>query len=265
MYLSVLILWIFGLNIILITVINPGIVNPGPNNNLKVYFQNVQGLIPFGELKNDHPMLDTTKCFELLSYLKNSKIDIAILNETWLKKSILDNEVLPASQFKIFRCDRSKRTHPADPNNATKFRRNGGGVLIAVRTDLQITSKEIKLGGGAEISAVEFTNPTGMKFIICTCYRVGTLGVDNCNSIISSLQKLVRRRNLSKIYVIGDFNLNGVSWDSLSSGSPVEKVFVDSFIDLGLVQCVTQATHRGGNLLDILLTNSESSVCNLRV
>ncbi|MCP4459354.1 MAG: hypothetical protein GY816_15235, partial [Cytophagales bacterium] len=267
---SIIVAWIFGVNLLLIIIVNPGVVNPGPVNagpgsNLKVYFHNVHGLIPFGELKNDHPALDNTKCLELSTYLKESKIDIAVLNETWLKKSVSDSELLPSNQYKIFRSDRSDKTHPPDPDNPTRFRRNGGGVLIAVRTDLQLTSKEIKLEGGAEMIAVEFTTVTGFKFVICTCYRVGTLGIVNHDKIVSSIRSLSKRRKLSKIYVVGDFNLNGVSWDVLTSAVPIEQSFVNSFVDLGLVQCINQPTHQKGNILDILLTNSEASITDLRV
>ena len=113
-------------------------------------------------------MLDITKCLELKTHLFETKIDIAVLNETWLKRSILDNEILAADKYKIYRRDRSAWTHPPDPLNPLKFRRNGGGVMVAVRTDLEISSKEIKLGCGAEMMAVEFTTPSGLKFILCT-------------------------------------------------------------------------------------------------
>ena len=264
LYLTQTVLWTFGVNFCLIAIANPGIVNPGLGC-LKVLFQNVQGLIPFGELNNTHPALDQTKCFEFSNYLRENVIDIAVLNETWLKKSVRDSEILSTNQYKIFRKDRSSRSHPPDPSNPNRYRRNGGGVLIAVRTDLNLTSKEIKLGGGSEISAVEFTLPNGAKFIVCTCYRVGTLGMENHNKIVNSLRTLIRRRNLSKLFVIGDFNLQGVCWDTAYADSPVESAFVDSFIDLGLTQCVNQPTHRRGNLLDIVLTNAESSVRNLKI
>ena len=42
-------LWYFLLNFLLITLVNPGLLNPGPNS-LSVYYQNVQGLIPFSSL-----------------------------------------------------------------------------------------------------------------------------------------------------------------------------------------------------------------------
>ncbi len=185
--------------------------------------------------------------------------------ETWLKKSVSDSELLPTDQYKMFRCDRSSKTHPPDPDNPTRFKRNGGGVLIAVKTDLQLTSKEVKVVGGAELVAVEFTTGTGFKFIICTCYRVGTLGMVNHDKIVSSIRSISKRRKLSKIYVLGDFNLSSVSWDALTSDVPIEQSFVNSFADLGLVQCVNQPTHHKGNILDILLTNSEASITDLQV
>ena len=80
-------------------------------------------------------------------------------------------------------------------------------MLIAVRSDLDIISKEIKMGSGAEMIAVELTTPSGAKLIICTCYRVGTLGIENLSKVKSALQTLSRRRNLSKIYVVGTVQL----------------------------------------------------------
>ena len=265
------IIWLFALNLVLIILANPGIVNPGPSlmgdnkDSINVYFQNVQGLIPFGELNSVHPMLDNSKCLEISTYLKESRIDIAIFNETWLKKSVMDSEFLPLEQYKIFRTDRSTKSHPPDPINPTRLKRNGGGVMMAVRTDLQLSSKEINLGGGAEILAVEFTTTAGIKFIICTCYRVGTLGMANHEIVTGCLKNLLRRRRLSKMYLVGDFNLNGVSWPTLAGSLHIEQSFVNSFTDLGLAQCIEMPTHYKGNTLDILLTNSVSSVNNIHV
>ena len=268
------IIWLFGLNAVLVVIANPGMVNPGPNfpgviggngGKLNIYFQNVQGLIPFGELNNAHPMLDVTKCLEISTYLKEARVDIAILNETWLKNSVADSELLHPERYKIFRADRSCKTHPPDPTNPSKFRRNGGGVMIAVRTDLQVSTKEIRLNGGAEFLAVEFTTATGVKFIICTCYRVGTLGLANHDKIIGQLKDLQRRRRLSKIILVGDFNLNGVAWPTLSGTLPLEQAFVNSFIDLGLAQCITTPTHYKGKILDLLLTNSVASINDIKV
>ena len=93
----------------------------------------------------------------------------------------------------------------------------------------------------------------------------GTLGMENHDKITSSIKQLLRRRKLSKIFIIGDLNLNSVSWDRLTCSSPIEQSFVDSFVDLGLVQCVSKPTHCKGKTLDILLTNTEASIADLKV
>ena len=81
--------------------------------------------------------MDTTKIFELNLYAINQKADILILNETWIKPSLQSEEILLEDVYKIFRLDRSRETHPMDPK---KYRTYGGGVLIAIRRDLDNNS-----------------------------------------------------------------------------------------------------------------------------
>ena len=100
--------WIFCLNFIMITLVNPSLLNPGPGYSPRVVFHNVQGLIPFSQLDSNNPTLDTTKVLELNTYLSVHNPDILILNETWLKKSISDSEIIPTDKYKIFRLDRFK-------------------------------------------------------------------------------------------------------------------------------------------------------------
>ena len=91
-----------------------------------------------------------------------------MLTETWLKKSIKNNEIIENTDYNIFRTDRSLVTHPSDPNDPKKFKKFGGGVLIAIRSDIGATVRRISLRHGAEIVAIEATiNET--KFIFCNC------------------------------------------------------------------------------------------------
>ena len=91
------------LNFFLLFVVFPGISNPGPkshpevdrNKNISVICQNVQGLIPFSNLNDLHPSLDNNKIYELQAYIFNKSPDIIILNETWLKPTVLSSEILP--------------------------------------------------------------------------------------------------------------------------------------------------------------------------
>ena len=232
---------------------------------MSVLYHNVQGLIPFCELGKPHPRFDQNKLFELQAHVYLNKPGIIVLNETWLRSSIADNEIFPDSNYKIFRNDRSQWSHPRDPENPNRFRKYGGGVLIAVRSDLDVVPKKVKISSGAEMIAVELTFPNGEKTVICSCYRVGTLAEPNHDKIISNLRSILNKRKPPKVHIIGDFNLASSSWDNLTSSIPVEQLFIDSFSDLGLKQCIDTPTHSRGNILDILLTNSESHISNINV
>ena len=252
-----IIMWSYIANFILIAIVNPSMLNPGPSQ-LSVYYQNVQGLIPFSHLRYEHPSLDVNKLYELHAFTSFNKPDIILLNETWLKPSIGDNEIFPDSQYKIFRADRSSRTHPPDSLNPKKFRENGGGVLVAIRSDLEVVSKQLKVVAGIEMLAIQLTFSNGEKAVICSCYRVGNL--DNCDKIAGFLRSLLAKRKPPKLYLVGDFNLAYASWEDLNSPVPVEQKFIDNFTELGLQQCISVPTHVKGNILDLLLTNAEQYV-----
>ena len=257
----------------MISIINCSLLNPGPGHVLSpsnvtgfsVYYQNVQGLIPFTELSNKYPKLDYKKIAEIHAYIHEKRPDVIVLNETWLKSSVLDEEILPVNDYKIFRCDRSEFTNPCDPDNPSKFRRNGGGVLIAISSSLQVSSNAIDLKCKAEMLAVELILDDGSKIVLSTCYRVGTLGIQNCNVIISAISKLLRKKKLKKFLLIGDFNLSSTNWILNSSTNNTEQKFLEEFLRLGLVQCITSPAHNKGKILDILLTNSESHIGDIKI
>ena len=169
--------WLSLFQFIFIFICNPSICNPGPDSpykhkfssTLSVFYQNIQGLLPFGNLAENHPVLDNNKLFELHTYIYNHSPYIIILNETWLKASILDSEILPSNKYKILRLDRSEKTHPIDPLNTNKYRRNGGGVLIAINASLQIESKVIHTNCSEELLAIELILPNKTKIIVTTC------------------------------------------------------------------------------------------------
>ena len=264
---AILLLFVLTLTFLMIAIINTSLLNPGPQSDLKVYYQNVQGLIPFSNLGNAHPVLDRSKFLEINLHIHSNNPEIVLLNETWLKKSIKDEEVIDNPAYKVFRKDRSILSHPMDKNTPKKYRKNGGGVLIAVRDDIEALSKRISLGNGAEILAIEVT-VNGSKFVFCTCYRVGTLGPENHEIISKSLKTFYKSKKPKKIFIIGDFNLSSVSWP-YDNDSPInnstERLFVDTFNELGLTQCIAHPTHTKGKILDLLLTNDTQMISNVCV
>ena len=255
------------INFLLIGICNPSILNPGPTS-LSVSFQNVQGLIPFSQLGKSQPKLDQTKIFELNAYLTKNKPDILVLNETWLNKSVKDTEVIGDPNYDVYRNDRSEVTHPADPKNPRKFRKFGGGVLIAVRSNINASLKRLSMRRGAEILAVELTVGNN-KYVVCTVYRVGNLGEANHDCIVQSIKSMYDGRNLRKVFIVGDLNLSSINWtqteDTQENIDRIDHLFLDSFSELGLHQCVSEPTHVKGRTLDILLTNFRALVSDVKV
>ena len=120
--LSQLLLFLLIINFLLIGIVNPGMLNPGPSS-LKICYQNVQGLIPIKYLALKQPSLNITKIYELNAYININRPDVIMLNETWLKKSVNDHEIIliKDKNFIIFRNDRTQASHPSGPNNPNKF------------------------------------------------------------------------------------------------------------------------------------------------
>ena len=155
------------------TMSNPGITF---KNELSIYYQNVQGLIPFCQVGKDHPIFNDAKLIELHHYVESHVPDIVILNETWLKESINENEIFPSFLYTIFKRDRSPESHPINKDNPKKFRRNGDGLLIAISNSLAVSFRIIPLKCKAEMLAVEIVLENKTKIIISTCYRIVTIG-----------------------------------------------------------------------------------------
>ena len=100
-----LVIYLYAINIILVVCSNKILLNRGPvcKRGLSVYYQNIQGLIPFTHLNNENPPLNLTKLAELHTNVAFKKPDIVILNETWLKINIGSKEIFPLPNYKIFR------------------------------------------------------------------------------------------------------------------------------------------------------------------
>ena len=68
--------------------------------------------------------------------------------------------------------------------------------------------------------------------------------------------------------MFGDFNLSSISWpvfENQGTSKTTVKLFVESFTDKGLDQCITMPIHIKGRTLDLLLTNNKSLISNLQV
>ena len=258
--------WLTILNLLLIVITNPSIKNPGPvSEDLTVLYQNARGFVPFNALGKNILPLDNDKLIEFQAHIFEKKPCLVILNETWLAKEHLDNEIFPNDSYRCFRVDRSLKTHPIDPNNLHKFKKRGGGIMIAMRSDLSVVPKKISISSKAEILSLELN--INNKDIICltTCYRVGTLGCDNHKEIDNHLRTISRNRKYHKHIVVGDFNLSNTSWAEKKSTEKIENLFIDTFNDLGLSQLVCHPTHEKGKILDLVLSSKSELIRDVTI
>ena len=77
-------------------------------------------------------------------------------------------------------------------------------IFIAIFTclpsciNLSNTSK-VNLKYNAEFLAIELVLENENKIIVATCYRVGTLGIDNCREVAKEINTLLRKKRVKKI------------------------------------------------------------------
>ena len=81
------------LNLMLIVLVTPSIVNPGPTkqSDLKVGYCNAQGFILMSSMKGQMPIFQTNKIMDVQSYVYTNELDIVIINESWLNEYINSN------------------------------------------------------------------------------------------------------------------------------------------------------------------------------
>ena len=57
--------------------------------------------------------------------------------------------------------------------------------------------------------------------------------------------------------MVGDLNLPDVDWNTYSGCSTISNTYAEMIFDLNLMQLIDCPTHIAGNILDVILTNTE--------
>ena len=163
--------------------------------------------------------------------------NIYCVTETWLSDFIFDHEILPCG-YSLYRKDRSSR---------------GGGVLIAV-SDL-ISSSLIPSPPDLEVITVNVFCHNG-PITFCTVYVRPNSEDDYHNQLLSYLYSIVS--TMENVILVGDFNMPDICWSSLTGTSTFSNSFCDFVFEMSLSQL-------SGNILDLVLTNVENSICELSI
>ena len=182
------------------------------------------------------------------SYIYSSDFDVICLTETWLSESVFDQEILPTN-YNIYRKDRPSR---------------GGGVLIAIKSTIPASVVcSDPFNNAIEILTVRLNLS---KPVTLSCVYVPPSPSDSyMYDLISNLTQLVKTNLSTDIIITGDFNLPDINWDTLSATSTPSSAFCDFIFDNLLTQLVDLPTHVKGNILDLVLSNSDELVTNLTI
>ena len=169
------------------------------------------------------------------SYVYAAEYDIIAITETWLSSNIYSNEILP-NDYNIIRRDRDTR---------------GGGVLLAIKNSIPF--KQLPMPDNLEILPVEITINKQVH-TLCLIYRPPNADDLHNKKILNYLQCFSHTPNFT---ILGDLNLPDVCWEGYCGVSDISESFADLAYNFNLIQLVSQPTHRAGNTLDVVLTNTE--------
>ena len=174
--------------------------------------------------------------------------DVIAANETWLKPSILNSEIIPPGFNPPIRKDR--------PNDAH------GGVLLATKND--IIDSEVSVEDGCELVATKIQLYSQSPLIIISAYRPPNNDISYTHKMCQIIRNIVTSNPSAVIWLTGDFNLPDIDWASMSTlshqySSVINDCFISTFNDLGLIQMVNFPT-REKNTLDLFATNRPSLV-----
>lgn len=182
---------------------------------------------------------------ELSAAINSCSANIVALTETWLHRNIRDSEIFETpSTFHIYRCDREAR--------------QGGGVLVAISK--QFESFALNIPTNLEIVWVS-VKLSHRRFILAVCYRPPNASSSFAAELHDTINSVITRYPSVPLFLLGDFNLPGITWTEPTPHSNPFSSICEEFINLcstfNLTQIVdqpTRTTPTSSNLLDLVLT-----------
>lgn len=230
--------------------------------NLTFYYQNCRGL--------------RTKLNTLYMNILVECYDIIILTETWLIPEIPDSLFID-SRYIVFRCDRDR---------ISTGKKEGGGVLVAVRCGLPVTRRLLPVPRDSDPSltnnsqidhnidyvVIDIQN-NHEKLLLCALYIPPNQSYDTYKTFLNSLSNTITSQNYSYFYVVGDFNIPSLEWISgdhpgaltpqLSRDSScIDKYIVNLLNYLNAYQYNILKNDKG-RTLDLFITNSLTCTCEV--
>ena len=169
------------------------------------------------------------------------------VTETWLTSNILDCELLPGSDFTIYRRDRVSRP--------------GGEVMLAVLNTIN-SIRRSDLECPAEL-VCEIRPSLKRKLLIVVFYRPPDSNLDYLKELKKSF-RLANQARFDQLVVCGDFNLPHIDWEfgTATTGDSIHNYFTKPVMDNYLWHMNNTPT-RNNNMLNLILTNIPEKISDI--
>jgi hypothetical protein len=184
---------------------------------------------------NVRDILTKTKKDDVRIIIQQYNFDVFVVSESWLKPTIEDDEIF-IPNYNIIRRDR-----PGD--------KKGGGLLIYVKEDFEITTINSPFEPPVESLIIELKRQFLPKITVVAIYRPEK----SPSSFIDKLGEFLVSQANEETLVLGDFNLN--QYSDKSQPFKLKSVIFNS----GFKQVInrpTRITPTSETLLDLILTNT---------
>jgi hypothetical protein len=168
---------------------------------------------------------------------------VFVISESWLWKNISDDEVqIPG--YQMLRADR--------PNIKT-YNKRGGGVLTYVKEEYTIIKQNNSFSHSVKVQSIQFTiSKQYIKpILIMALYRVS----DTPARFIDELENEININREREIYVIGDLNINQLSFKENVLRPLLQRTSMKQ-----LINQPTRITEESRSLIDVIITTNPE--CN---
>lgn len=184
-----------------------------------------------------------SKLGELSAMAVDSNPDLILISESWCNGTISDAMLsVPGyelkSELRKDRCDTAQGI--------------GGGLLVYAKEGLKVIQCDSSKNFNQYCKFRLICDTVPLTFYLV--YRPPTSSSDNMTALAEILSQVE-----PNAFLIGDFNLPGVNWDSYTATGRAAEV-AEAAADSHLEQLVQFPTHTKGNTLDLVLSNNPDLV-----
>ena len=186
------------------------------------------------------------KQLQIIEIVELQNIDFIMLTETWLKNTDEDKAWVNTS-------DLNNNSLRLDKVN--RMKRQGGGIALLHKKEYNMTKVETDLQLDTIEHRVWSTTIRNKKLTLVGIYHppIGSSKDNTHTKFLNEVSKLTQLliTKFTNLVLLGDFNIHTQNTESADSIA-----YNDMMEALGLTQHIEKPTHRLGNTLDLIYTES---------